>query len=44
MNKEETWTWLNEEIDRLKKENGIDPEEAGWMLHRQLRREKESGE
>ena len=44
MNEEETWLWLNEEIDRLKKENGIDPEEAGWMLHRQLRKEKESGE
>jgi hypothetical protein len=32
------------EIDRLKKENDISSEEAGWMLHRRLRNEKESGE
>ena len=44
MNEEETWLWLNGEIDRLKEEHGIDPEEAGWMLHRRLRSEKESGE
>ena len=44
MNKEEAWRWLMGEIDRLKEEHGIDSEEAGWMLHRRLRREKESGE
>ncbi len=44
MNKEEASLWIMGEIDRLKEEHGIDPEEAGWMLHRRLRWEKESGE
>ncbi len=44
MNEEQASLWIMGEIDRLKEENGIDSEEAGWMLHRQLRKEKESGE
>ena len=44
MNKEKATLWIMGEIDRLKKENDISSEEAGWMLHRQLRREKELDE
>ncbi len=44
MNVEKTTLWIMGEIDRLKKENDISSEEAGWMLHRRLRNEKESGE
>ena len=44
MNEKEAWLWIMGEIDRLAEEHGIDPEDAGWMLHRRLRSEKESGE
>ena len=44
MNEEGASLWIMGEIDRLREEHGIDSEEAGWMLHRRLRREKESGE
>jgi hypothetical protein len=44
MNEEEAWLWLMDEIDRLAEEHGVSSEEAGWMLHRRLKREKELGE
>ena len=44
MNGEKAWLWIMGEIDRLKEEHGISSEEAGWMLNRRLRGEKESGE
>ena len=44
LNKEEASLWIMGEIDRLKEEHGIDTEEAGWMLHRRLKGERESGE
>jgi len=44
MNEEEACLWIMGEIDRLAEEHGIGSEDAGWMLHRRLRSEKESGE
>ncbi len=41
---EEARLWIMGEIDRLKEEKGLSSEEACWMLHRQLRREKELDE
>ncbi len=44
MNEKEAWLWLMDEIGRLAEEHGISSEDAGWMLHRRLKREKELGE
>ncbi len=44
MTEKEAWLWLMDEIDRLAEEHGVSSEEAGWMLHRRLKREKELGE
>ena len=44
MNEKEAWLWIMDEIGRLAEEHAISPEDAGWMLHRRLRSEKESGE
>ncbi len=44
MNKEEAWRWLMEEIDSLAEEHGISQEDAGWMLHRRLKSDRELGE
>ena len=44
MNEEEAWLWLMDEIGRLAEEQGISSEEAGWVLHRRLKGERQSGE